>query len=110
LVIASSNPNHGAVARQEERMSRRRGEVTKQAIDRDWPHQVEVIATVCQGRQMDVVLEFCRPLSVAPLCGRRVRHSEEEYLRYAFSDPAHADAFQARFGGRRLTAAKVNGR
>jgi hypothetical protein len=91
-------------------MSRRRGEITKQAIDRDWPHQVEVIAAVCQGHQMDVVIEFCRPLSVAPLCGRRVRLNEEEYLRYAFSNPADADAFQARFGGRRLTAAKVNGR
>jgi hypothetical protein len=56
---------------EEDCVSRRRGEITKQGIDRDWPHQVEVIATVCQGHQMDVVIEFCRPLSVAPLGGRQ---------------------------------------
>lgn len=79
-------------------------------VDRDWPHQVEVIATICEGKQYDVVRKFCHGLSVAPLCGRSVRLNDQDYLRYAFAKAEDADAFQARFGGRRLTAAKVKGR
>ncbi len=91
-------------------MSRRVGDISKNMIDRDWAHQVEVPAEICQGRQMDVVLDFCRPLSIAPLGGRRQRINDREFLRYAFAKPEDAYAFQARFGGLRLTAEKVNGR
>ena len=91
-------------------MSQRRGEVTRQAIDRDWPHQVEVPATICMGHQYAVVHDFCRGLSLAPRNGRSTRRDDADWLRFAFAKPDDADAFQAWFGGRRLTAAKSNGR
>ena len=63
-----------------------------------------------RGHKYAVVHDFCRELSGAPRNGRPTRRDDADWLRFAFAEPDDADAFQARFGGRRLTAAKSNGR
>jgi hypothetical protein len=84
-------------------VSFRKGEITKRRIDRDWPHQVEVPAEAVAGHNYDIVHAFCRGLSVAPRGGRSARRDDRDWLRYCFATPADADAFHARFGGRRVT-------
>jgi len=41
---------------------------------------------------------------------RNLLADDVDWLRFSFGKPDDADAFQARFGGQRLTAAKSNGR
>ena len=84
-------------------MAQRKGELTKGAIDRDYPHQVELCADPTTGKNYDAALAFCRGLSLAPR-GHSRRKDNTDYNVWCFADPAHADAFQARFGGDRLTA------
>jgi hypothetical protein len=83
-------------------MSYRKGEITPRIIDRDFPHQVELRADLTTGKNYDVALEFCRDLSLAPR-GLSRRKNNTDYNVWCFADPAHADAFQARFGGERQT-------
>ena len=91
-------------------MTSRRNDIRPHGVDRDAPHQVEILASICEGRNYDVVFGFAESLGSLNDRQGRTRRDDTEYLRIAFAKAEHADAFQARFGGRRLTAAKVNGR
>lgn len=92
-------------------MSRRKGEITTAQVDRDYPHQVEIHADVCVGRARGHEIEqFIRPLSIAPIRGRRSFQKDGHWLRFAFVSAADADAFQREFGGRRLTVTTIRGR
>jgi len=44
----------------------RKGEMTKRALDRDYPHQVELRADLTTGKNYDIALAFCHGLSLAP--------------------------------------------
>lgn len=87
-------------------MAQRKGEITKGAIDRDYPHQVELRADLTTGKNYDIALAFCRDLTLASR-GHSRRKENTDYNVWCFADPAHADAFQARFGGERKTALLV---
>ena len=87
-------------------MSYRPGEITRQQIDRDWPHQVEVPAKICAGVAYRSIHEFAESLSVAPRKGRSSYRDGVDYVRFAFSRSEDADAFRERYGGVRLTAFK----
>jgi hypothetical protein len=87
-------------------MSYRKGEITKGGIDRDYPHQVELRAGVTTGKNHKIAREFCLHLSLAPR-GHSRRKNDIDYNVWCFADPAHADAFKARFGGERSAAKKV---
>ena len=86
-------------------MTRRKGEMSKGAVDRDYPHQVELRADLTTGKNCDAALAFCRGLTLAPR-GRSRRKENTDYNVWCFADPAHADAFQARYGGQRGEARK----
>ncbi len=89
-------------------MSRRRGELTSRRIDRDWPHQVDIIGSLV-SLHYDAI-HACGLGSMAPRGGRSSFQRDHSYCRFAFSDPADADAFQFRFGGRRVTIRRVKNR
>ena len=91
-------------------MSYRPGEITRQQIDRDWPHQVEVPAHITAGAAYRSIHEFAESLSVAPRKGRSSYRDGVDYVRFAFSRTGDADAFQERYGGIRVTAIKRGGR
>lgn len=85
----------------------RKGEMTKRALDRDYPHQVELRADLTKGKNYDAALAFCRDLSLAPR-GHHRRKNDIDYNVWCFADQTHADIFQARFGGEGKTALKKN--
>jgi hypothetical protein len=79
----------------------RKGEVTKAAIDRDWPLQVALATPMPHVAQLR---DFCRDAGLS-LCQRTTgfyREVDREVIWYAcfcFAGRAHAERFQARFGG-----------
>lgn len=82
-------------------MIRRKGQVTQQQIDRDFPHQVAIrIQAADRIREMH---EFCHARRHCQPPDRRRRVLEVvEYTRFCFADHADADAFVAKFGGVRV--------
>ena len=77
-------------------MSRRKGELTRAGIDRQWPHQVALKAPL--GDLYPEMIAFCRERSAAP------RHpgfwrDDADWVCFAFGTPADAENFQALFGG-----------
>ena len=52
-------------------MSTRRNDIRPHGVDKDAPHQVEIVASICQGRNYDAVLER-RPIDMTKLIGLTV--------------------------------------
>ena len=44
----------------------RKGELSKAAIDRGWPHQVALVADRCSGHNYVIIRHFCEGLSLCP--------------------------------------------
>jgi hypothetical protein len=82
-------------------MSRRKGELTGAVIDREWPHQVVLLADQVLGKNYTVVHDFCRDLSLCTR-GHSVRREGIEYHVFCFADAAHAERFRERFGAERF--------
>jgi hypothetical protein len=80
---------------------RREGELSRRAIDRDWPHQVALHADKVKGVGGEIIREFCRDLSLSPR-GRSVARDDGWYVVFCFADPAQADLFRERVGGERF--------
>ena len=80
---------------------RRKGELTGAGIDRGYPHQVAVAATLCAGRNYRTIHAFCETLSLAPR-GHTVRRDDVDYLVFCFAEKGHADLFAAHFGGEKF--------
>ena len=78
-------------------MSRRKGELTRNGIDRGWPHQVALRADISM-RDFKALHAFCRDLSLCPR-GHSVFHDNAWWNVYCFAVPEHAAEFTARFGG-----------
>lgn len=81
-------------------MTRRKGELSKSAIDRGWPHQVALPADAVH-EHFYVVYGFCRGLSLCSR-GHTVRREEMEYVVFCFAEAADADLFRERFDGERF--------
>jgi hypothetical protein len=79
----------------------RKGELSPAGIDRGWPYQVALPASVSLGRGYAVVQDFCKDLSLCPR-GHAVFHDNQWFNVYCFSDPEHADKFMQRFAGERF--------
>jgi hypothetical protein len=79
-------------------MSRRKGELTKSRMDRDYPHQVALPADQCTGENGRIIEAFCADLSVAPR-KHSFRRDDRWHVVCCFADPAHAERFRERFGG-----------
>src|SRR5258708_11336354 len=82
-------------------MTRRKGELSANRIDREWPHQVAVPANQNTGKNDDIMHEFCRKLSLCPR-GHTLRRDDVTYSVFCFADASHAERFCERFGGERF--------
>jgi hypothetical protein len=77
---------------------KRKGELSPARIDRDWRHQIVLKANDCTEQSDMAMREFCTELS---LCPRGHSYVENDlWMRvFCFAEKAHAETFQARFGG-----------
>jgi hypothetical protein len=76
----------------------RNGELSKAMMDRDWPHQVALSAYRCLGHNYLTIRLFCEPLSLCPP-PQSFRRDDQDMVGFCFAERAHAEQFQARFGG-----------
>lgn len=79
-------------------MSRRKGELSRGEIDRQFPHQVALPSRATGGKALTDVLDFGRHRSMAPRRPCFVRDNEY-WTVWCFADRQDAEAFQQRFGG-----------
>lgn len=95
-------------------MSKRKGELSNNMIDKLWPHQVAMHIDLVRGFHFRPQMEFSHRLSASPrgralmVCwpGRRC----EEYRLYCFAKRADAQVFIDRFGGEHFDPAKDRGK
>ena len=73
----------------------RKGELSKSAVDRGWPHQVAFA-------EAKVMQSFCVGLSLC-VRGHWFRCADEDYQVRCFAEREHAELFTARFGGELMT-------
>jgi hypothetical protein len=86
-------------------MPRRKYEITARMNERDYPDIVELPLPPGGFRaRSDAMLAFHRERDIQIRRGQGRNDDGQFYVRYCFADPAHADAFRDRFGGKRLTA------
>ena len=79
-------------------MSRRKGEISSAAIDRDFPFQVALAADQVSGRNFELIQIACAALSCAPR-NHSVRRDDREYIVFCFATDTDALGFKALFGG-----------
>lgn len=77
-------------------------------IDREYPHQVIVLAEKVQGRNLHAVIVFHEQIG-QPMRYRSVIKDDLWHAIYCFADRTHASAFQALFGGEMKEAANRGG-
>ena len=77
----------------------RKGEMTKAAVDRGWPHQVALAGSQV-ARDYYVILNFCKAehLSFSGR-GHSFRRDKVDYVLKCFATKEDADKFTERFGG-----------
>lgn len=83
---------------------RRRGELSKGAIDSGWPHQVAVHESVIAGRNY-VTVHYWIDAEGLSLClrGHAFVRAGAFHNVLCFAEEDHAKRFQARFGGEMMT-------
>jgi len=79
-------------------MGRRKGELTPATIDRQWPHQIALLTSYCQGENYYPVQNFANTLSVCTR-GHSFCQNDKWYRVFCFKEKADAEKFQAKFGG-----------
>ena len=81
-------------------MTRRKGELSKGAIDRGWPHQVALHSDQYRGHRYRTVQYFCVAEQLS-LCVRNqgFYRGAEWYISFCFAEREHAERFQKQFGG-----------
>jgi hypothetical protein len=84
-------------------MTRRKGELTRRQLDRQWPHHVALSAEKVRGfSNGETVRAFAATLSAAPLTYSLRRGDDAAFVVVCFKDPERARAFAERFGRERL--------
>jgi hypothetical protein len=79
------------------------GEIAKRQIDREYPHQVAMrVQLGGLGLRLLQLNDFCREHAM-PFRTHTDRRDGEDFIRYCFGDPAHADTFASTFSGERST-------
>jgi hypothetical protein len=80
---------------------RRKGELSPAQIDREWPHQVALLASACAGGGYKTIHAFCEELTLCP-CGHAVFHDGQWFNVYCFAEAADAEKFLRQFGGEKF--------
>lgn len=76
----------------------RKGELSRGAIDRGWPHQVALEARHVRGDNYVKVHMFADRLSVCPR-GHSFRRDDVDWVVLCFANEEDARLFASRFGG-----------
>jgi hypothetical protein len=79
----------------------RAGQPPRTLLDREYPHQILVLAENVGGKTFDKVSDFHAKLGITRK-SRSVRKYDAWYSLYYFADREHAKLFQAMFGGEPL--------
>jgi hypothetical protein len=88
-------------------MTRRKGEIDRGHLNREWPHHVALAAEKVRGlANSETVRGFAATLSVAPLT-YPLNRGDERFVVFCFAQPQDAQAFAERFGGERLASPGV---
>jgi hypothetical protein len=81
-------------------MSRYKGRQSAKAVERDYPHFVEILVPPNGlGRKLDAMHDFHTRHSIQAKRGHGRRDDNGSFIRWCFADPAIAAAFAKEFAG-----------
>lgn len=86
-------------------VSRYKGRSSSKAVERDFPHIVEMaVPPGGFGRQLDLMYDWHREHGIEDRRGSGRREDTRDFVRWCFADPTMAADFAAAFGGSVVTS------
>jgi hypothetical protein len=81
-------------------LARYKGRSSSKAIERDFPHIVEIVVPEGGlGKRLDAMYDWHRERGIEAHRGSGRREQDRDIIRWCFADQEMADAFAAAFGG-----------